>query len=84
MRIGKHKKAWVITRGSDRQRLTIGHYPTMSLADARREARQRLSQPVLPTARLTYREAYERYRIETLSKKKPRTQYDYRRVLERS
>jgi len=28
----------VITRGTDRQRITVGHYPAMSLADARKEA----------------------------------------------
>jgi len=32
IRVGKSRKAWVITRGTDRQRITVGHYPAMSLA----------------------------------------------------
>ena len=36
IRVGKHRKAWVITRGTDRQRITIGQYPAMSLAEARK------------------------------------------------
>jgi hypothetical protein len=27
IRIGKNRKAWVITKGSDRQRITLGRYP---------------------------------------------------------
>ena len=44
IRVGKHRKAWVITQGTDRQRISIGKYPQMSLADARKEAKKRLSQ----------------------------------------
>jgi hypothetical protein len=40
IRIGKNRKAWVITRGTDRQRITIGLYPSMGLADARKEAKK--------------------------------------------
>ena len=29
IRIGKHRKTWVVTRGTDRQRITIGRYPAM-------------------------------------------------------
>jgi len=42
IRIGKNRKAWVITQGTDRQRITIGHYPQMPLAEARKEAKKRL------------------------------------------
>jgi hypothetical protein len=44
VRIGKHRKAWIITRGTQRQRITIGQYPRMSLAEARKEAKKQLSQ----------------------------------------
>lgn len=83
VRVGKHKKAWVITRGDNRQRITIGHYPTISLAEARKQAKRKLAEPVTEIGRMTYCEAYELYKIEKLATKKPRTQYDYKRVLER-
>jgi hypothetical protein len=43
VRVGKHKKVWVITRGRDRQRVSIGQYPEMSLADARKEGKRLLA-----------------------------------------
>jgi integrase len=82
VRVGKHRKAWIITRGVDRQRITIGQYPGMPLAEARKEAKRRLAQPAAETSRLKFSDAYERYK-ERLATKKPRTQQDYRRVLER-
>ena len=48
IRVGKNRKAWVITRGTDRQRVTVGHYPTMSLADARKEAQMWLDRMRIP------------------------------------
>jgi hypothetical protein len=37
IRIGKNRKAWVITKGNDRQRITIGRYPSMTSAEARKD-----------------------------------------------
>jgi integrase len=82
VRVGKNRKAWVITRGTDRQRITIGRYPAMSLAEARREARKRLAGEQTPKTGLTYAEAYEHYK-DALAGKKPRTQSEYKRLLDK-
>jgi integrase len=52
----------------------------MSLAEARKEAKKRLSDDTPRSARLSFGEAYEEYKgvIESL---KPRTQRDYKRML---
>jgi integrase len=64
------------------RRQTIGHYPTMSLADARREARRLLAEKQLGKIKprfTAWDDAKERYL--TTSQKRPKTIYDYRRQL---
>src|SRR5437868_3835289 len=39
IRVGKNRKTWVVMRGQIRQRMRIGHYPTMCLAEARKQAK---------------------------------------------
>ncbi len=73
IRVGKHRKAWVITQGTDRQRISIGHYPSMSLAEARKEAKKRLANELVKGARLSFSEAYGQYKL-VIAGKKPRTQ----------
>ncbi len=82
IRIGKRRKAWVITKGSDRQRITIGQYPAMSLAEARKEAKKRLAEEPTVRGKVTFGEAYESFK-EAIASKRPRTQRDYKRVLEK-
>lgn len=43
IRVGKRTKTWVVVRGRSRERITIGKYPDVSLADARAEAKRLLS-----------------------------------------
>jgi hypothetical protein len=38
IRVGKHRKTWVILRGAARAKETIGHYPALTLAEARKRA----------------------------------------------
>ena len=38
LRSGKRRKTFTVMLGQDRQRLTIGHYPAMTLAEARKKA----------------------------------------------
>ncbi len=43
IRIGKNAKTWVVMRGKNRELVTIGRYPDVSLSDARTEAKKLLS-----------------------------------------
>ena len=45
IRIGKHRKTWLIIKGTNRTRVRLGHYPAMSLAAARRAALSALGNP---------------------------------------
>jgi integrase len=66
------------------QRITIGRYPEMPLADARRKANglKAESQP-LDRSKITFEQAYEKFQAEHIPKKKERTRYDYKRVIEK-
>lgn len=38
LRIGKHRKTWIVIKGRNRRVVSLGHYPQLSLQDARRQA----------------------------------------------
>ena len=61
IRVGKNRKTWFVIRGRERLRTTIGQYPSVSLADARAEAKKLLTEPVTKKSRLTFEAACEEY-----------------------
>jgi len=79
IRVGKNRKTWIVVRGRDRIRTRIGHYPAVSLADARKEAKKLLTE--LPGPKTpTLGEAYAKFK-EAIQDLKPRTQRDYKRMI---
>lgn len=44
IRVGKRAKTWIVMRGKNRELITIGKYPDVSLADARTEAKRLLAE----------------------------------------
>ncbi|SRR6266511_2748081 len=66
------------------QRVTIGRYPDCSLSDARKKANGVKSQDE-PVARskITFEQAYEKFKAEHIAAKRARTQCDYRSILEK-
>src|SRR5271157_5475965 len=38
IRVGKKRKTWVVIKGKNRTKVALGHYPAISLADARKRA----------------------------------------------
>jgi len=45
IRVGKKRKTWVVLKEPNRTKLRIGHYPDLSLADARRRAMVAIGTP---------------------------------------
>ena len=80
LRVGKHAKTFVAKIHN--RRITIGSYPALSLQEARKKALELKSQDAKPNAKHTLSEAYEKYK-ESLASKKPRTQRDYKRMLDK-
>jgi len=69
LRVGKNRKTWFVVRGRERLRTNIGQYPTVSLADARKEARKLLTQEPTKADRITFDAAYDLYKEALKSKR---------------
>ena len=82
IRVGKNRKTWLVIRGRERLRTNIGRYPQLTLAEARKEAKKVLTQELVKGSRLSLNQAYEQWKA-TLTSKRPRTQYDYARMMEK-
>lgn len=80
IRKGKTKTTFIVLVASGR-RHRIGHYPAMSLADARREARRMIAEKTLGKIHpkhLAYEDAKQRYLEQCATKLRPSTLRDYR------
>jgi integrase len=82
VRVGKNRKTWIVMRGQIRQRVRIGHYPSMSLAEARREAKKLLTEAPTRKPAITFAAAYEEYKTK-LDALKPKTRGEYKRLLQK-
>jgi integrase len=84
IRVGKNAKTWIVVRGKNRERVTIGRYPDVSLSDARGEAKKLLSSAAEPKqASKTFAEARTIFLEEHYRDKAPRTKYNATKLLER-
>ena len=85
VRIGKQTKTFVVLVASGR-RQSIGRYPLMSLADARKEAKRILAEKTLGKVRpthLAFDDAKDEYLAECAKKNRPSTLSDYTKILRR-
>jgi hypothetical protein len=82
IRVGKIRKTWFVIRGRERERTNIGQYPAVSLADARKEAKKLLTEAPAKYSKMTFVAACGEYK-EAIKAKKPRTQHDYNRILDK-
>ncbi len=48
IRIGKRRKTWLIVKDQARTKIRLGHFPSMSLAEARKKAMVELGTPGIP------------------------------------
>jgi integrase len=76
-------KAFVLVHGKDRRRITIGHYPIITLAQARAEAKRILAETTLGRRldAMTYQEALDLYCRHHLSFKSKAHRIEAERLL---
>jgi integrase len=77
-------RSWVVMLGKERRRITIGKYPAVSLADARKHARTLIAEQTLGKfrpARTSFDAALKEFLAVCQAKNKPRTAKDYERLL---
>src|SRR5580700_6061145 len=82
IRVGKNRKTWFVIRGTERLRTTIGRYPALPLAEARKTAKTLLTEPAKKQVRIAFGEAFELFKVAK-QHRKPRTQKDYQRLMQR-
>jgi integrase len=79
-------RTFIVMLGADRRRVTIGRYPTVSLAQARKLAKELLAEEALGRfrpARKAFDDAKRAFLAECARKNKPRTVKDYTWHLDR-
>lgn len=91
IRCSARSKSYIVLLGEKRQRKTLGRYPDLSLSEARKQARQLISDHALqverafgPLARtVSFTDAKNRFLKDCEGRNKSRTVADYRRLLNR-
>jgi len=78
----KGKRTFTVQRGKSRQRITLGHWPALSLSDARLKAKRLLceTQDATP-ASLAFTDALAIYRTTHMSTMRPKTRTEQDRIL---
>ena len=57
IRVGKTRKTWFYTHAKTRRREPIGHYPAVSLSEARKQALRALATPTLSKPQISFEDA---------------------------
>jgi integrase len=86
IRVGKRRKTWIVIKGKNRTKVSLGQYPAMSLADARRRAMAELSKAPLAyeTAVMpSYPKALAEFHTTHVTGLRPRSAYQLSRNLTR-
>jgi integrase len=81
IRVGKNRRTWIVLKGARSTKLRLGHYPALSLADARKKALVALGSPYAPATAPPFAEAIDQFLA--LYRWKPRSKYEIERTLRR-
>jgi integrase len=57
IRVGKQRKTWLVIRGENRTKVRLGHYPAMSLSEARKRALVTLGTPMQEKPQISFPDA---------------------------
>lgn len=78
MRVGKLRRTWLVVKGAKRSKIVVGHYPALSLRDARAKALLVLATPEQTHASIAFPDALDLYLAQ------PRWRASSRKVMESS
>lgn len=78
LRVGAKRKTWLVVKGEKRTKVRIGHYPAMTLSDARKRALVVLGSPIAERPTISFPDALEAFLAL------PRWRPSSRRVIESS
>jgi hypothetical protein len=84
LRVGVRRRSWIVVQGRGRVKTTIGHYPAMSVADARTAAKKLLANDTEPgLLRRTFLEARDEFLEGHYVGKSAGTKYQVSRALKK-
>jgi len=83
LRVGKNRRTWLVVNGDNRTKVALGHYPSISLQDARKKALAALAAPAEQNASLTFPEASKAFLDKHGASLRPLSLYQLRRNLTR-
>ena len=84
MRVGTHRRTWIVLKGARSTKLKLGHYPQLPLSEARKQALIALGSPYAPKETgITFAVAVPIFLEEHYKDKKPRTKSEAARLLGR-
>jgi integrase len=86
IRVGKRRRTWIVIKGKNRTKVSLGHYPAVSLADARKRAMAELSKSASPSETAimpSYAEALAEFHAIHVADLRPRSAYQLSRNLTR-
>ena len=83
IRAGKTRKTWFLIAGKNKTKVTLGHYPDMSLAEARKRALMALATHAEPTNVPTFVDARQEFFEKHTPNLRPRSAYQITRNLKR-
>ncbi len=81
IRVGKHRRTWLILKEPNRTKVRLGHYPDLSLADARKKALVALGSRLEHSHAPTFPDARQQYLDQ--GQWRPRSKYEITRTLNR-
>lgn len=61
IRVGKQRKTWIVIKGHNRTKVRLGHYPTMSLQEARKKALVTIGTPLQERPQISFPLAVETF-----------------------
>lgn len=79
--VGTRTKTFMVVYGEKRTMKTLGQYPTVSLQDARKEAKRLLATATAPSADISHHDALQAYLEDCRERLRPRTVEEYARPL---
>jgi integrase len=86
LRVGAHRRTWLVVKGdrAHRSKVRLGHYPALTLSDARKKALVALGSPYAPKAKApTYGEAVPAFLEDHYDGKSARSRHEATRLLGR-
>lgn len=61
IRVGKNRKTWIVVKGANRTKITLGYYPAIPLAEARKLALDAIRAPTWSKPRIGFPEAMQAF-----------------------